>query len=62
MEIREGDRFTFRFYFGEPTTLQKVNISADTINSYPDRRVLSFPFRSLEINNERNPVKSRSIK
>jgi len=48
---REGDKFTFLFHFDGPTPLQKINIVAERINSYPDERVLSFPFISMEIRN-----------
>lgn len=48
---RVGDKFTFLFHFDQPTPLQKIDIASERINSYPDQRVLSFPFISLEIRN-----------
>jgi hypothetical protein len=48
---RTGDKFTFLFHFDKPTPLQKINISSERINSYPDERVLSFPFVNLEVSN-----------
>jgi hypothetical protein len=48
---REGDKFTFLFHFDKPTPLQKIDIVSERINSYPDERVLSFPFISMEITN-----------
>jgi hypothetical protein len=48
---READKFTFTFYFKQLTTIKRINILSDTINAYPDRRVLSFPFVSIEIEN-----------
>jgi hypothetical protein len=49
-ERKEG-KLTFKFYFQQVTILKRINIVADTIRSYPDPRVLSFPFISLEIDN-----------
>ncbi len=48
---READKFTFTFYFKQLTTIKRISILSDTINAYPDRRVLSFPFVSMEIKN-----------
>lgn len=48
---KEGDTFHYTFYFGQFSTIQKIRIISDTINGAPDRRVLSFPFISLEIKN-----------
>ena len=47
---KEGAIFTFKFYFQEQNSLQKINIRSDKINaSLPDKKILSFPFISLEI-------------
>lgn len=46
---RKGDVFFYFFDLGEKACLQKIHIQSDTINAFPDKRVLSFPFMSLEI-------------
>ena len=46
---REGDNFTYDFYFGQETTVQRIDILAEQIQSLADSRKLSFPFISLEI-------------
>lgn len=48
---RRGDTFAYKFYFRQPTSIQKINIVSDTIKVAPaDTRRLSFPFISLELN------------
>jgi len=47
--IRKEDQFYFFFNGLRNITIQKINIVSDTINAYPDKRVLSFPFKSLTI-------------
>ena len=48
---REGDIFIFKCYLKEVTAIQKINLRGEVINSgSSDQRVLSFPFKSLEIN------------
>ena len=48
---RVGDVFTFIFYFETPTKVQSININSEQISANPtDKRVLSFPFKSLQIN------------
>jgi hypothetical protein len=48
---RNGDTFVYKFYFRQPTVIQKINIMSDTIKTTaPDIRRLSFPFISLELN------------
>lgn len=49
-EKRVQDQFLFSFYFKNPVNILKINIVSDTIHSYPDKRVLSFPFLGLELN------------
>jgi hypothetical protein len=46
---REGDRFTYEFVFENPATVQRIKVSSETIDAGGDARVLSFPFKSLEI-------------
>jgi hypothetical protein len=46
--IRNEDLFHYVFLNGN-TPFQKINIRSDTIDALPDRRTLSFPFKSLEI-------------
>jgi hypothetical protein len=46
---REGDKFRYILLTDKPVNIQKINILSDTINAFPDRRVLSFPFVSLEM-------------
>jgi hypothetical protein len=45
----EGGQFIYTFYFAHTTTLQKISILSGRIDAAPDRRVLSFPFISLEL-------------
>jgi hypothetical protein len=49
---READIFIFKFYFSELTAIEKINIRSERIKntSASDKRILSFPFISLEIN------------
>lgn len=46
---REGDRFKYGFIFKNPVTIQRLKIASETIDAGADTRVLSFPFKSLEI-------------
>jgi hypothetical protein len=48
---RKGDTFVYRFYFKQPKSIQRINIISDTIKiASSDKRRLSFPFISLELN------------
>jgi hypothetical protein len=48
---RKGDTFVYRFYFKQPKSIQRINIISDTIKiASNDKRRLSFPFISLELN------------
>jgi hypothetical protein len=48
---RTGDTFVYRFFFKQPTNIQRINITSDTIKAGSgDARRLSFPFISLELN------------
>jgi hypothetical protein len=46
---REGDTFYFKFYFKQRINIQQINILSKTVDASPDKRILSFPFISLEI-------------
>lgn len=46
---REGDNFKYKIYVDEAINIQKIDILSDTIDASPDKRILSFPFISLEL-------------
>lgn len=47
---RKGDKFYYKFFFAHSIAVLKINLTADTIPvALPDTRVLSFPFKSMEI-------------
>ncbi|HTL08130.1 MAG TPA: hypothetical protein VL307_07745 [Chitinophagaceae bacterium] len=47
---RNGDVFTYQFYFPAATLMQSIHLDGDSINAGPnDKRRLSFPVRSIEI-------------
>lgn len=48
---RDGDKFTFYFDFKQPSYIQEIKILSEVIDSTPDKRILSFPFKSLVIKN-----------
>ncbi|HEY4285638.1 MAG TPA: hypothetical protein VGN00_00950 [Puia sp.] len=47
--MRIQDRFIYTFYTTRSTNVVQVNISADTLRNHADKRILSFPFISLQI-------------
>lgn len=46
---REGDIFYYNFYAIKSINIQAINITSDLIDASPDKRILSFPFISLEL-------------
>jgi hypothetical protein len=45
---KNEDSFQYLFVPGKKDSIQLISISSEIINSSPDQRVLSFPFKSLE--------------
>jgi len=46
---REGDKFRYTFFLYPPVVIQKIKLLAGTIYAPSDKRVLSFPFISLQL-------------
>jgi hypothetical protein len=51
LDRREGDSFYYYTSYGKPTTVQQLNILSNKIDAPSDQRILSFPFKGLEIGN-----------
>ena len=47
--VRKDNTFYFFFDLHEKALIQRIDILSDTVDASPDKRVLSFPFMSLEI-------------
>jgi hypothetical protein len=48
---KEGDKFSFTFYFEKAVNLHEIGIQSATFDASPDSRALSIPFISLELKN-----------
>lgn len=48
---KEGDLFTYIFFFDTSVNLHEINIKSETFDSSPDTRALSIPFVSIELKN-----------
>lgn len=48
---RKDDIFYYQFAVDKKASIQKVSIISETFRTPPDERILSFPFKSLLINN-----------
>lgn len=47
---RKDDTFNYLFIFNKGEKIKKLKILSETIDASPDKRILSFPFRDLLIN------------
>jgi|GEM_PF-2432261 hypothetical protein len=46
---RKDDKFFFKFYFKQKVNIQQINILSKTVDTPSDKRILSFPFISLQL-------------